>query len=307
MNDIMTVTGKIAVHTVTGPVLAHEHLAIDLRTEGDSAGFLDHQAQIERELLELKKSGNLGLIVEQTCRGMGRQLATLRELSETTGVPIVAATGWYYGRFHPDGEPGTSVEDAYEILEREILHGIEGTQIQAGVIGEIGTSGENPTPAEEISLRACARAAQIHQKPLGTHAHLSTGWRAQLDIFESEGLDLSQVVVGHQDLTDDTDQHLEIIARGAYVGFDTVGKQSYFPDSKRAEALLRLLENGQEERIVLSNDISRHGYLKSEGGQGYGHVLSSFAEHLRSEGISEETLDLIYRRNALRWLSCEER
>ena len=55
--------------------------------------------------------------------------------------------------------------------------------------------------------------------------------------------------------------HRELAAAGAYVAFDTVGKESYQSDRMRLRLLLALLEAGHADRVLLSCDISRHGYL----------------------------------------------
>lgn len=306
MASIITVSGPVEAGTFTGPVLSHEHLAIDLRTESDPAGFLHHHEMIAGELRRLRAEMSLSLVVDQTCRGMGRNVNALAALCKDTGVDIVAATGWYYGKFHPSAEPGKDVGQAEEILEVEVTCGLDGTAILPGLLGEIGTHGLQPTPAEEVSLRACGKVASRHDLPLATHAHLGTGAGAQLEILESSGMDLTRVVIGHQDLTENTQQHVEIIGRGAYVGFDTVGKESYQRDEVRMRSLLTLLDRGLGERVVLSNDISRYHYLAARGGQGYGHVLTRFAQRLREAGLDDDTIDLLYRRNPLRWLSGEE-
>ena len=62
--------------------------------------------------------------------------------------------------------------------------------------------------------------------------------------------------------------HRELAAAGAYVAFDTVGKESYQSDDERLRLLLALLEAGHADRVLLSCDISRHGYLRQRGRPG---------------------------------------
>ena len=304
---LQTVHGELDPRAVQGTVLAHEHLALDLRTDQDRDGVLNsgHAAAVAAELKEARERFGLGLVVDQTCRGMGRDVAGLRHISTASGVPVVAATGWYYQRFHPAGEPGEEPERAVDLLVGDLVEGMDGTDVRAGVIGEIGTHGPAPTPAERTSLLAAGRAGAQTGRPIATHAHLGTGALAQLEVLAESGADLSRVCVGHQDLLDDADQHAAIASAGAYLAFDTVGKESYQPDEVRIRMLLRLLEGGLGEHLLLSNDISRHAYLRSEGGQGYQHVLGPFASALRDHGVDEATLTALYRDNTLRWLTGE--
>lgn len=303
MNYISAVNGDVEIDTIVGAVLPHEHLCLDLTTSTDRSAFINSGHPVSAELRSLHEDEKLGLVVDQTCRGMGRNVADLQRISSQSGVPIVASTGWYYQKFHPENEPENSVARATGMLVEEIYNGIDGTQIRAGVIGEIGTHSEVPTPAESVSLRAAARASVLTGKPVSTHAHLGTGALPQLDLLENEGVDTTRVSIGHQDLCRNTDQHAKIAQRGAYVAFDTSGKESYMPDDTRIRLIQALCDRGFIDRILLSNDISRHGYLLSEGGQGYGHVVGAFRERLRTSGFTKSDLDLMYRVNPIRWLT----
>ncbi|WP_147917029.1 phosphotriesterase [Ruania zhangjianzhongii] len=305
---IQTVLGPIQPDAVTGPVLPHEHLALDLRTEADAGGMLSgrHAAAVAAELADARERADLSLVIDQTCRGMGRDPDTLQTIAADSGVPVVASTGWYYQRFHPEGEPGPDLDAATELLLTDLRVGIDGTDVCAGLIGEIGTHGPAPTSAERTSLRAAGRASARTGAPIATHAHLGIGALGQLDVLADSGADLARVCVGHQDLIDDVDQHARIADAGAYLAFDTVGKESYQGDDVRVRMLLALLEQGLGAHLLLSNDISRHSYLRSEGGQGYAHVLCPFADRLRAAGVDGATLTMLYRDNALRWLTGSE-
>src|SRR5699024_5487536 len=183
--SIPTVLGPIAGDTIEGQILSHEHLALDLRTAGDAAGYLDekHASAIAKELSDAKTRYGLSMVVDQTCRGMGRNIAQLQQISASSGVPVVASTGWYYQKFHPPGEPGHDPVHATETLVRELTEGIDGTTVKAGVIGEIGTHGPQPTPAEHTALLAAGHAASQTNRPVATHAHLGTGALAQLQVL----------------------------------------------------------------------------------------------------------------------------
>ncbi|MFE9856939.1 phosphotriesterase [Streptomyces sp. NPDC005780] len=303
---LRTVLGDIAPDAVRGPALAHEHLVLDLDHRGDGAAVLApglHTAAVTAELAALREEYGLALVVELTCRGMGRDVRTLARISRDAQVDVVAATGWYYEPFHTPEIDRSSVEELTATLVREIDDGIDDTGIRPGVLGEIGSHGDTPTPPESKVLRAAARAALATGLSVATHAQLGRGGLAQLELLTAEGLPPHRIAIGHQDLLDDPAVHRELAASGAYVAFDTVGKDSYQSDDTRLRLLLALLEAGHADRVLLSCDISRHGYLTSEGGQGYGHLLGSFLPKARAAGVDEDLIDLMTRRNPLRFLT----
>ncbi|MFE4172013.1 phosphotriesterase [Streptomyces sp. NPDC056909] len=342
--QLRTVAGPLPVSAVRGPALAHEHLVLDLDRAGDGAAVLDtarHRSAVTAELCALRAEFGLGLVIELTCRGMGRDPRTLARIAEESGVAVVAATGWYYEPFHPDEIRGASVAQLTETLVREITDGFSyesadgpadefadgsgagvgtasgagagadggagagsaETRIRPGVLGEIGSHGDRPSEPEIRALLASAHAARATGLSLATHAQLGRGALAQLELLTGTGLAPHRISLGHQDLLDDPAVHRELAASGAYVAFDTVGKESYQSDDTRLRLLLSLLEAGHADRILLSGDISRHGYLESEGGQGYGHLFRSFLPKARAAGVDDSLIDLMTRRNPVRFLT----
>ncbi|MFJ8824490.1 phosphotriesterase [Streptomyces sp. NPDC102467] len=301
-----TVTGPLSYEAVRGPVLSHEHLVLDLDLKGDGGAILDaerHGAAVSAELASLRDEFDLSLVIELTCRGMGRDPGALAAIARESGVAVVAATGWYYEPFHTPELTGASVEELAGSLVREIEDGFGATGIRPGVLGEVGSHGDVPSEPESRSLRAAARAAVATGLSVATHAQLGRGGLAQLELLTAEGLPAHRVSVGHQDLLDDPVVHKELAASGAYVAFDTVGKENYQSDTTRLRLLLGLIEAGHADRALLSCDISRHGYLLSEGGQGYGHLFRSFLPRLRAAGVDDDLIDLMTRRNPLRFLT----
>ncbi|MFI1224994.1 MULTISPECIES: phosphotriesterase [unclassified Streptomyces] len=303
---LRTVAGELPAASLRGPALAHEHLVLDLDQVGDGAAVLDprhHAAAVTAELTALRQEFGLSLVIELTCRGMGRDVRTLARIARETGVAVVAATGWYYEPFHTPEVDSHDVEQLTELLVRECEDGIDGSGVRPGVLGEIGSHGDLPTAPETKVLRAGARAALATGLSLATHAQLGRGGLAQLELLTGEGLPAHRVSIGHQDLLDDPGVHRELAASGAYVAFDTVGKASYQSDDTRLRLLLALVEAGHADRALLSCDVSRHGYLRSEGGQGYGHLFASFLPRLRAAGADDDLIDLLTRRNPLRFLT----
>ncbi|HEY0188069.1 MAG TPA: hypothetical protein VGC67_11320 [Cellulomonas sp.] len=299
---IRTTAGPVPPDAIRGTVLAHEHLAIDLRRGSDTAATLGDEDLLVAELAAARREHGLALVVELTCRGMGGDPVRVDRIARAAGVHAVTSTGYYYQAFHPEDLAEREVADLAGSLVAEI-RGDGGPGIRPGVLGEIGSHGPEPTPAERVSLLAAGHAAAATGLSVATHAHLGVGGMGQLELLASTGLPPDRVSVGHQDLCADGGQHRAIADAGGYVAFDTVGKESYQSDDVRLALLLDLLEAGHADRVLLSNDVSRDAYLRAHGGLGYAHVLGTFADRLRAAGVDEPTLRLLYHDNPLRFLA----
>jgi phosphotriesterase-related protein len=317
---LRTVTGTIATSDITGPVLSHEHLGMDLRwparpqqVASDPGRWLDEEKGVQRELNELRKERGLGLVVDLTCSGMGRNAAALARVSAGSRVAVVAGTGVFTEPFHPafvrealaagPGPEGQSgVDRLAERLLAEIGFGMDGTNALPGVIGEIGTWGEAPTEAEELCLRAAARAARYSGLSVATYGRAGL---ALLEILTAAGLPADRVAVGQQDRVDDPGQHRKIAESGAYVSFGTLGLagQDHAAIGARVRAVMDLLEAGHAERVLLSTGVSRMEQIARYGGGGYGYLFDTFLPALRAAGADDATLDTVLRANPLRWLT----
>ncbi|TDD29503.1 aryldialkylphosphatase [Actinomadura sp. KC06] len=317
---LRTVTGTIPTSEITGPVLSHEHLQMDLRwparpqlVESDPGRWLDEEKAVQRELAALRREHGLGLVVDLTCSGMGRNAAALARISAGARVAVVAGTGVFTEPFHPsfvrealqageapDGRTG--VERLAERLLAEVGFGMDGTNSLPGVIGEIGTWGEAPTEAEELCLRAAARAARYSGLSVATYGRAGL---AQLEILTGAGLAPGRVAVGQQDRVDDPGQHRKIAESGAYVSFGTLGLagDDHAAIGARVRCVMDLLEAGHASRVLLSTGVSRMAQITRYGGGGFGYLFDTFLPALRAAGADEATLDAVLRDNPLRWLT----
>ena len=176
------------------------------------------------------------------------------------------------------------------------------------VAGEMPDSGKSlkTNPVEEVvkamtlEEKVFIAAALAHNqtgRPISTHTSFSTMGLEQLALLQAHGVDLSRVTVGHCDLKDNLDNILKMIDLGAYVQFDTIGKNSYYPDEKRIAMLHALRDRGLLNRVMLSMDITRRSHLKANGGYGYDFLLTTFIPQLRQSGFSQADVDVMLREN----------
>jgi phosphotriesterase-related protein len=287
---IQTVKGPLMPEKL-GITMSHEHLALNLsriRKEDDS-DFSCEQVIIE-EIRQMMEYG-VRSVVEVTCNDMGRDVRQLVRISDACNLNIICATGYYLSPYHPDYVVHGEIEEITDLICHDILEGIDGTGVRAGVIGEVASSKDEIMPSEKKVLQAAARASVLTGFAVTTHCQLGTMALEQSALLQKEGMNPDNIVLGHIDLADDRDYHLEILKTGVNIGFDTIGKISYLSDERRADNLMWLVEKGYEDHIVLSQDISRKSYFARNGQySGYMTVMKDFVPLLKRRGIKEKTL-----------------
>ena len=222
---------------------AHEHTTIDLSGPKKNIDCrLDDFDATAAEYRRLAEHGVVG-IIDQTNRGMGRNVAYVQKMAAQAGVEITHATGYYKEPFLPPECYTLTEQQLCDIMVKELTEGIEGTGVRATVIGEIGTS-KDITETEAKVFRAASRAHAETGAPICTHTTLGTRGLEQLEIFKSFGVDLSRVVLSHIDLSADLDYMKRLLDQGVNIAFDTIGKCNYQPDVSRADWLSRLCAEG---------------------------------------------------------------
>lgn len=293
-----------------GYTLMHEHVTIDLSSvKKDDDCRLDC---LEETVKEFKKLYGYGVrnILEVTNLGMGRDVDTIRNVSEESGINILISTGFYKEPFLPDCVSACSVKELARMMERELTPGMDrpdtisnDTAISASVIGEIGTSNRRMTSLEQKVFEAAALAAVKTGAPVTTHTTLGTMGAEQADYLIARGVSPGKIIIGHMDLSGNTETILSVLRKGVNVGFDTVGKLNYCPDTFRVEALKRIAEAGMLSQVVLSMDITRKSHLKYRGGIGYTYLFETFLPLLQKNGFTQAQLDMLLEENPRRILS----
>jgi phosphotriesterase-related protein len=293
---VQTVLGKIPSDQI-GVCACHEHLYVDLsRIKKDEDTRLQDLEIVMDDLQLFKMLGGKS-IIEVTNDGMGRDVTKLQEISRKLDLHIVASTGCYKDPFIPDGKLTWNRDQLAEWMLTEIEDGIEDTGIKPGVIGEIGSSLNEFKPIEIEMFYGAVEAAKQSGLPLSTHTTLGTCALEQVELFQKENLPLNQVIIGHQDLNTSDETVLEVLAGGAFVALDTIGKTNYRSDEDRLASLITFIENGFEDQILLSSDLTRKSHLSAFGGQGYDVVLRTFIPALRQKGMNETVINKLLVKN----------
>ena len=275
-----------------------------MRQHPNSNRFLLYLDDVDVAVRELDAFAKLGgrTVVDLSCVGLGGQPEQLAVVSRRTGLNLVLGTGFYVDASLSDDVRAASVDELTEHLIGDLTEGIGGTDIRAGVIGEIGMS--HPlAPVEERSLRAAARASQATGAAISVHtaAHavdVDSALRAA-DILGEEGADLSRVIMGHMDTTlHRPDYHRRVVDLGCYVEFDLFGHEFFESendfispgDYAKTKAVSRLIAEGYASQILLSHDCCFKIQLRTWGGYGYAHLLQNILPRFVLEGVPESVV-----------------
>ncbi len=258
-----------SVPTVTGPVdtsalgftLMHEHVFV--LSEGVVANFprlWPREERVTQAVAALREAKAHGVetIVDLTVLGLGRDVATVREIARQAGIRVIAATGLYTYDALPHYFESRGPDHMADLFVQDIEEGIQGTDIRAGIL-KCATDQQGVTTGVEKVLRAVARAHRRTGVPISTHTHAPSeqGLRQQ-EIFEQEGVDLRRVVIGHSGDSEDIAYLQKLMARGSYIGMDRFGIDMLLPTDKRVATIARLCALGHADRMVLSHDASCH-------------------------------------------------
>ncbi|XP_073437988.1 N-acetyltaurine hydrolase [Dendrobates tinctorius] len=268
---------------------------------------------VKEELIAFKAAGG-GCIVENTTTGISRDVKMLKWLSQEAGVHIISGAGFYVDATHSPETRAKSVEQLTEVLVEEVLRGADGTDIKCGIIGEIGCSWPL-TDSEKKILRATAEA----QTQLGCPVNIHPGRNSEapfqiVRMLQEAGADVSKTVMSHLDRTIfDEKTLLEFAELGSYLEYDLFGTEMLnyqfntavdMPsDNDRIRAIGSLINEGYDERIVVSHDIHTKNRLVKYGGHGYSHILNNIVPKMLLRGISQQNIDKILLENPKRWLT----
>jgi putative CocE/NonD family hydrolase len=270
---------------------------------------LDDERTAIKELTDFKQHGGAA-IVDVSSIGLKRNPLGLRRVSEATGLDVVMGSSWYTEAWYSQDLAERTIEDLTAQIVRDLTVGVDGTDVRAGIIGEVGTSGTPEGPIESKIIRASGRASKLTGAAVTLHTlGFFKKHSVVLDMLAAEGADLSRVILGHSDfLANDTEYLKSLMQRGATVQFDLIGKPALLTrtraaDPQVAEAIVELIKAGFADRILLSHDICTKTSLKSYGGTGYAFILERFVPYLRQRGTTEEQIATMLVDNPRRLLS----
>ncbi|MBA4493539.1 phosphotriesterase [Paenactinomyces guangxiensis] len=313
MGFIRTLRGDISPDEL-GFTYSHEHIVCTppyWKEKKEEDLLLDDKEKSKKDVRDFVRAGGKS-IIDATAVDYGRNVPAVKEISEELGVHIIGTAGFNKSFLWEAKIPSHlkevigNYETYYEWIEKQSIHqlavfviseveeGLEGTPYKAGQV-KFGTGYNRITPLEEKTIRAVARAHHETKAPIHSHTEAGTMALEQIEILQSENVDLRHVSFGHMDRNIDLTYYKQIARTGAFLSFDGIGKIKYAPESARIQAILSLVKLGFEDQILISGDTARKSYYKHyDYGLGLQYIITKwvprFIEEANEAGLDGEAL-----------------
>ena len=328
---------KSIAQTVNGPIkkkeigftLMHEHIFCDLRKPENRINFLNKQEEIridnrfeinyyqndnqqnlildeyEKAVDELNFFREFGgnTIVELSTIGLNPEPKKLSKISQETGVNIIIGTGHYTDDYLDEYSLNSDVEDLRKLMFQHLQDGFEGTNIRAGLIGEIGCSW-HLKESEKKSLQA---ALEI-QNDIGVTISIHPGRNKDspeeiVNFIENFKVNPEKIIICHIDRTlNNLEDILFFLNKGYVLEWDFFGIETskyWFgefdlpTDYMRLDLIFELIKRGFINQITISHDICIKTRLKCYGGHGYSHINKHVVPLMLERGWTEKDIEQI--------------
>jgi phosphotriesterase-related protein len=274
-----------------GMILPHEHVFVDLRTP-DQPGYGEAEiaevvALMVPQIEAIKRQG-VTLLVECTTGGVGRRADIDLAVSKAADFPIVVPTGNYREPWIPAWIAEASESDLEQWMVSELTEGMEDTGVLAGWI-KLSAGDDGITPLEARILRAAARASVRTNAVIGSHTIRGRVVMDQLDILQSEGCAAERFISIHTQEEKDFGLHRALVERGAWIEYDHVGRA---PDQELVAMIMRALETGLGEHLLISHDLGWYDPAQPGGGipRPYTHLVENLLPALTIAGASQDAI-----------------
>lgn len=270
--------------------LPHEHIFTET---GDAPAWAYRDADVTDVLCVMKphliaaRERGVGLICEATPMGVGGRADIVTRVARESDMPVALATGFYREPWITEETRDAGIGALAARMTWELDVGIEGTDVRAGFI-KLGTSDEGMADCEAKLLRAACAASLQTGALICSHTTSGAVADRALDILEGEGVSPARFAWFHASSERDYGTLRRVGRRGSYLGVD------YDPDAT-IPLLLRLLDDGFAQRILLSMDSGWYNPRFAGGGavRGYVRMLDELFPKLPSLGMDGRTLRVI--------------
>lgn len=265
----------------------------------DNLRLLDERVA-EDEIALFKRAGGQ-TVVDPTNVSLARDPLALQRISRATGLNVIMGAGYYVAAAHPPDMERRGVDELAREMVRDVTEGVGDTGVRAGLIGEIGCSWPW-RDAEKKVVRAAIAAQRATGAPLMIHpGRDETAPMEIAELVRREGGDLRRTIMCHIDRTiADWQRLFDLADTGIWLEYDLFGLElSWYPynpafdmpnDGGRMAHILRLLERGHRDQVLMSHDIAYKTSLTRYGGYGYHHLLVNVVPRLRRKGVDDASL-----------------
>ena len=310
---VRTVLGDVDAVSL-GRVDAHEHLfQLSPLLPGEE---LDDELASGIEAAALAASG-FDAMIDATPIGLGRRPEAVARISRETGLTVIASTGLHREEHYPAGHwaHGLSVDDRAARFVTDLLVGMpvedspaggpralgpDGGPVRAGVI-KAGIGYWSISAFERATLAAVGAAHRDTGAPVMVHLEFCTAAHEVLDLLEAAGVASGRVLLAHADRDPNPALHLELAARGAFLGYDGMARPRIRSDAELIDLTAAVVAAGASASILIGGDVARRTrYLAYGGMPGLGHLGERYLPRLRDR-IGAATLGVILQDNPQRF------
>ena len=313
MNLIRSVLGDVDPAAL-GRVNYHEHLfQVSPLLVGEE---LNDEAASGSEARLLRASG-FDAMVDATPVGLGRDPEAVARISSSSGLTVIAATGAHrdahYAAGHwlrqldarsravlflADLQVGMPTRDRH--LRRALTP--TGDPVRAGLL-KAGIDYWSISPFERDTLEAVAIAHRASGAPIMVHLEYCTAAHEVLDLLEGFGVSPQRVVLAHADRDPNPALHLDLMARGAWLGYDGIARPRTHSDAELLTLTEVVVAGGGGDRLLIGGDVARRSRYVSYGGMpGLAYLGNRYLPALRAR-IGNEQVERILRSNAAQFLT----
>jgi predicted metal-dependent phosphotriesterase family hydrolase len=316
---VRTVLGDIDPAEL-GVTSGHDHLFVlqGHYTNLPERVLIEDYGKTRDELVRFRKSGG-GAVVDLQPFGAGRSPELLKNLSEETGVRIVAATGLHKSAFYRPvfWSFEASGSELADLFSGEIERGMyeydridpfakrgpvragvikiateNGARVSARVSARVGALGRFALNAYE--RKVFDAAAEAHKRtgaPIFTHTELSAGGLEQADYLTGKGVRPESIVIGHMDRVIDVARNLELGRRGVFQAYDTIARFKYHGDEEEAALIEAMVDARLGDRVLLGMDSTPERFLSYGGSFGLDYFILTFSKLLLARGVTEDQVE----------------
>lgn len=292
IHPVMTVLGPTRL-AAEGLVDAHAHVWVDAVEGGaPDAPRLDDEPAIRAELWSFASSGGQALIDCQP-PGAGRNAARLADLAESSGVAIVACTGFHLSRYYAAGHSPWDLDGDVlcprfvDELRLGMVDGGEPLGCRAGAIkaAHPGTLGGGA----DRMFTAAVSAARDQGVMLVVHTERGLGVEELAEFLLGLNMSSQDVMLCHVDKRPDLGLHRELARAGFLLEYDTFLRPKYAPSEHLWPLIDAMLAAGHAESLACGLDLADRCLWRFGGDpHGMNGLSQVVVPQLRARGVDAE-------------------
>jgi len=300
---VMTVTGEIDASAM-GLTLIHEHFLVDfIGADRTNPSRWDRDEVVKRVLPFLQEAKKHGVktILDCTPAYLGRDPRLLQMIQAASGVQLLTNTGFYgavQNKYLPPIALATSPEELSDIWMKEIVNGIDGTDVRPGFI-KISVDSNEGNGLSSLHKKLVRAAALAHLKSgltICSHTGIAKAAFEELDIVQSVGAAPASFVWVHAQAEKDKSLHVKAASMGCWVSLDGMGWGEF---DNHADSLVNLKSANMLQRVLISHDAGwyRPGEVNGGDFKGYTNIFTEVIPRLKRLGFVQADFDQLLVKN----------